>query len=292
MPTYLEGLAIQFYRGIGPETQYIAPFSDMNFFVGENNAGKSVVLNLIAEHLNPDPKYSPSGKTDTHRGAKEGHFQINLGVSERTLRAELLRPLRETIRSSKQHKPPPLTEKQIEDITTNMTRQLLYKGGVWLESSNYSGGYCLLRRVYGKSFEKRLDVTQWEAFANIFGVVKYRDPSSAFRSFLENGVTSLSIKLPPRMIIPAKRQLSAGNEAFDDLSGKGLIQHLAEIQNPDFDEREKKTYLIRSTTSSAWSPANLTRCWKYQITANTCSCIWTTKSCRCPPLAPASTKSY
>ena len=51
MPTYLEGLAIQFYRGIGPEAQYIAPFSSMNFFVGVNNAGKSIVLNHLTKHL-------------------------------------------------------------------------------------------------------------------------------------------------------------------------------------------------------------------------------------------------
>ncbi len=37
MPTHLEGIAAQFYRGIGPETQYIAPFSDMNFFVGADH---------------------------------------------------------------------------------------------------------------------------------------------------------------------------------------------------------------------------------------------------------------
>ena len=59
MQTYLEGLAIQFYRGIGPNTQYIAPFSEMNFFIGANNAGKSIVLNFLTSHLLQDPKVGP-----------------------------------------------------------------------------------------------------------------------------------------------------------------------------------------------------------------------------------------
>ena len=45
---------------------------------------------------------------------------------------------------------------------------------------------------------------------------------------------------PERMCIPAKRELGAGDDTFDDLSGKGLIKHLAEIQNPDHHERERK----------------------------------------------------
>ena len=37
MTVFLEGIAARFYRGIGPEVQYIAPFARMNFFIGANN---------------------------------------------------------------------------------------------------------------------------------------------------------------------------------------------------------------------------------------------------------------
>lgn len=47
MPVYVDGLAIQFYRGIGPKTQFIGPFSSLNFFIGANNSGKSTALNFI-----------------------------------------------------------------------------------------------------------------------------------------------------------------------------------------------------------------------------------------------------
>ncbi|MCE8472133.1 hypothetical protein LZ189_24380, partial [Rhodovulum sulfidophilum] len=48
------------------------------------------------------------------------------------------------------------------------------------------------------------------------------------------------VSLPERMLIPAKRELGPKDEAFDDLTGKGLINHLAELQNPDHHERERR----------------------------------------------------
>jgi len=49
--TFLEGIALRNYRGIGPEQQRIAPLSSMNLFIGANNAGKSIVLNFLANHM-------------------------------------------------------------------------------------------------------------------------------------------------------------------------------------------------------------------------------------------------
>jgi predicted ATPase len=46
MPVYLQALALQNYRGIGP-IQKLPEFRDFNFFIGANNAGKST----ISRHL-------------------------------------------------------------------------------------------------------------------------------------------------------------------------------------------------------------------------------------------------
>ncbi len=46
------------------------------------------------------------------------------------------------------------------------------------------------------------------------------------------------ISFPRVELIPAIRESA---EAFDDFSGKGLISHLAQIQNPPHDERAKYT---------------------------------------------------
>ncbi len=53
MTIFLDGVAARYFRGIGPETQYVGPFSKMNFFIGANNSGKSILLELLANQLSP-----------------------------------------------------------------------------------------------------------------------------------------------------------------------------------------------------------------------------------------------
>src|ERR1700730_2544590 len=84
MPTYLEGLAIQFFRGIGPEVQQLAPFRDFNFFVGANNSGKSTVLDFIYRHLpqKEKPTQNPNSEIlDNYRGSATGTMSFNVGIS-------------------------------------------------------------------------------------------------------------------------------------------------------------------------------------------------------------------
>ena len=54
-----------------------------------------------------------------------------------------------------------------------------------------------------------------------------------------------SLAFPQPMLIPAKRQLGLKDQTFDDLTGKGLIDHLAELQNPDHHERERQLLFER-----------------------------------------------
>src|SRR5882724_3580827 len=79
MPVFLQALAIQFFRGIGEETQELGPFKEFNFFVGTNNSGKSTVLDLIYRHISTEPKLAP---LDVYTGAKTGPFHFAIGITE------------------------------------------------------------------------------------------------------------------------------------------------------------------------------------------------------------------
>ena len=50
---------------------------------------------------------------------------------------------------------------------------------------------------------------------------------------------------PPIKLIPAKRQLGPKDQTFDDQSGKGLIDELARLQSPDYNERDKRDLFDR-----------------------------------------------
>ncbi|WP_299851830.1 AAA family ATPase [uncultured Roseovarius sp.] len=241
MPAYLEGLAIQFYRGIGPETQYIAPFSEMNFFVGSNNAGKSIVLKLIKDHLPLGVGVANTESVDTYRGGTEGSFQSFIGVSERTYRTHLLRTLRKTQDAYRRggHRALAVGD-ELEGVSSEITKHLLYFAGIWVDLASRTGKPILGEDIYNRDFDFGLDTHRWSDLAQLFGLVRQDSLEGNARGVLQQVTKSLEPKFPERMLIPAKRQLGDGNDAFDDLSGKGLIKHLAEIQNPDFDERERK----------------------------------------------------
>jgi hypothetical protein len=77
MPIFLHGLALQNYRGIGPQTQRMAPFRDFNFFIGANNSGKSTVLNFLRAHLGTNTKYAP---LDRYAGGTKGEPKMAVGI--------------------------------------------------------------------------------------------------------------------------------------------------------------------------------------------------------------------
>jgi hypothetical protein len=236
MPTYLNGVAIQFYRGIGPETQYIAPFSDMNFFVGANNAGKSIVLNFIVDRL-PFGKHEAvksvdPASVDAFRGKTTGVLSSAVGVS-------VLRAQEAVDRFSEKFG----LSAQIRRSVRELVEKLGAAGHIWLEETNPAGGlrsaamHHLDLAVVRTFLEDREWHNIWNAFTNKSGgaAISHWVPETI--SIVTEQTTP---SVPPVMLIPAKRQLGPKDETFDDLSGKGLIDHLAEIQNPDHHEREKK----------------------------------------------------
>lgn len=240
MQTYLEGLAIQFYRGIGPNTQYIAPFSEMNFFIGANNAGKSIVLNFLTSHLLQSGSQSLKTKSDTYRGTKEGEFQSFVAVTEETYSKHFSEHLERRITHHRKHNgwPSPLQEADIKELSGQVARHLLHLGGVWIDTTSQKPN--LTSDIYDDSYTFGLNQQRWNELTSVFGLVRQREVGAAARSVHRQVTEGMKFELPDRMIIPAKRQLKEGNEAFNDLSGKGLIKHLAEIQNPDFHERDRK----------------------------------------------------
>ena len=242
MPTYLEGLAIQSYRGIGPKMQYIAPFSDMNFFVGANNAGKSVVLKFIAEHLESGSSGTLTEKADIYIGSKEGEFGSLIGISEQTFAKHLAEILQQRVAlfSRNRQVVSPIVANDIDSLVAEIANRLPHLGGIWIAPFNPNQKPTLSFEIYKEDHDFGLDAHLWTQMTKVFGLVNPRHANSAAQGVLRHVTGTLGFEFPERLLIPAKRQLSEGEETFDDLSGKGLIQHLAEIQNPDFDERDRK----------------------------------------------------
>lgn len=80
MPIFLHALALQHYRGIGPEIQKLRSFQEFNFFIGANNTGKSTILDYLRRHLNHHNDPQQPRPIEQYRGQITGNTAAAVGI--------------------------------------------------------------------------------------------------------------------------------------------------------------------------------------------------------------------
>lgn len=230
---FLENLGIQFYRGIGPEMQRMTEFSKLNLFVGANNSGKSIVLNFLSDFLNSENEGSVKNinllSAEYYKGKESGPMSYAIGISTAV-----------AVEKSKAK----IQEAWVEGFGINELISEIYQkssisGCVWLEKNNQSNDLvCSLMGDFSDDqlYEKKWNLIWQTLHPNMRGggINAWKSDSlHTLKSFVHFPKSKCSI-------IPAKRQLGPKNQIFDDLSGKGLIDQLAEIQSPDHHEQQKR----------------------------------------------------
>jgi len=243
MSEFLDGVAIRYYRGIGEETQYVAPFSKMNFFIGANNSGKSILLNLLASHLKSVAKGIMPKKLDgleEHRGQKSGSFFVALGKSKQDLLQQVLADDEQKLSASV-----PFAGKTPAQQVETILDKLSHLDMVWLTTVTDNGGWNIHHTVTAKDSQS-WGVNWHNLAARLLSNTRGSNLQvfqEATKHFAQRAVPDL----PPVHLIPAKRTLGLAGESFEDLSGRGLIDHLATLQNPAWDKQEDREKFKRIT---------------------------------------------
>jgi len=241
MTVFLDGIAAKFYRGIGDDTQYITPFSRLNFFIGANNAGKSIVLNLLASRLTqitsgktPNPLEGP----EVYRGGTTGNFMMAVGRNVEAVSKVVTEEYSKNGFSyqSRNHHLDGLPTLATE--TQRILENQSIAGNVWVISDGH-------RAV---SFQPSVDLevaTNWtQEWRAVWQALTRQSGGSLKQHWIPETLNVLASKalpsLPPIHMVPAKRILGGKEEAFEDLTGKGLIDHLATLQNPAWNRQEDR----------------------------------------------------
>lgn len=250
MSVFLDGVAARFYRGIGPETQYIYPFTKMNFFIGENNAGKSVILNLIFAHIQHAQSTASVGSinpVECYRGAETGQMFLGVGTSVDKVTQRFIEDCDVSERSLQAH----LGYTRGGDLITIETeirtilQEIARDGIIWISPTE---------RTYAFHPEINIDdATSWTSYwSAIWNVLTRKTHGSLKQHWIPDTLNYLVKYAKPSFteahMIPAKRILGGKDERFDDVSGKGLIDYLATLQNPNWDkqsDREKFNRIIK-----------------------------------------------
>ncbi|MGE9007248.1 ATP-dependent nuclease [Leptospira interrogans] len=230
MPVFLDGMAIQFFRGIGSNVQKMAPFKSFNFFVGANNVRKSTALDCLHRYMNNSP--GKLNSSDEHRGEVSGQFSIASAIS---------------------------TERFIERVNARIPaeRRAYVMGDVEIIVRNFvaDGEFVWVKRAKVSTHQEKLvylDVPNPGTGASTIDPGVWKRVWRGLTSQDGGGLTqhwipetlaymadSQQLNTPAVKLIPSKRQIDAESAQFDDFSGKGLIHKLAQIQSPDFTEQEE-----------------------------------------------------
>jgi len=217
----------------------------MNFFIGANNSGKSLILNLLSETLTKSfgakHQTSPVKPPLEYRGAKTGEFSIGFGLFPEALKQKL-------IEEKRSHYAYANYEKILIEALGRLFDHLSTNGAVWFQVADNEArnkAWKLLKRQSDELIYSGLSVEEWHDLAFILTGSRQRHTTFYVDSVLREIQKLAQFSFPQCMLIPAKRQLGSAGESFEDLSGKGLIDHLAGLQNPDHDEREKREIFNR-----------------------------------------------
>lgn len=235
MPIYLNAIALQFYKGIGPKTQFVTRFSEMNFFIGANNAGKSIVLNFLSQRLpfrtGDAASNSANSIVDAYRGPTTGNYMSSVGVLASAAVSRLESKLSKTI----------IPRAGILSTLDEIVNRLSVHDYLFYTPS---GSNQLGRFLYQPDIQEVATWVDRRAWYELWTSLTGYSNGDPLEHWVPQTLAEIAkfsqVNLPESMLIPAKRQLGPKDETFDDLTGKGLIDHLAELQNPDHHERDKK----------------------------------------------------
>lgn len=230
---FLHGVALANYRGIGEELQLIGPFSRFNFFIGPNNAGKSCVLNFIAQHVNPwvldaQRHYPHEGRKDldpldVHLGAHR--HQVRMGVAFPSDKCKEILFGRD-IQSFR--------NPRVKSLANDIVDGMAVGRYLWLDRTGQNGTFAKVTQGSTDATLKALaDPNIWQAlWSGLTGKGSGSFEQHWFPQTCQSILSLLTLDSIPVALIPAIRQISPTGQEFSDFSGAGLIDELARLQNP------------------------------------------------------------
>jgi predicted ATPase len=243
MSIFLHGLILKNYRGIGENFQICAPFKECNFFIGKNNSGKSTFLNFISTHLAEAQNYSASlgGKLtmqplEVHLGSTEHQVEFGFGVPIEEARTRFVHAI------TQQTGTPGIdTLELLEKLLKRLARDDI----IWTAVGASALNQCYLLNSKEPGFDSILEHRDWQKLWGRLTGMNGGNFQAWYDLTLGRLIELLRLAYPSTRIIPAKRQIGAKGKNFGDFSGEGLIDKLAELQNPGPTDRRLREVFLR-----------------------------------------------
>lgn len=238
MGIYIDGFGISGYRSFGKNAQRIGPLSKINIFAGQNNSGKSNILNFVMHQLRPFVQSIQQrnrqfglGELDIPARDWDGITRFEIGI---THNSDNYKHIFQSFQLEGNHSA--WLEKILtSDVLSNGT------GVSWIPfeaptGQNFTLDSQKMRILADVLSESR----QWQL---LWGKITRKERGNINEHWVPETIETVAKKIvvPNLSIIPAVRQYSTNTtNSTDDFSGAGIIEKLAKLQNPSYKEQALK----------------------------------------------------
>lgn len=234
-----DGVGISLYRSFGPEIQRIGPFVKINLLIGQNNVGKSNILNFISRHYSDFIESVQGKKTqykfspiDKNQGIESPDLKIKLGLKiNGAMHEELIRILFKN--EPKPHQP--LVEKILQSKALTCGTST-----AWFPYIGYWGGGAVLDKSIVQALISE-DIAKPNDWYPLWTYLTRQQNGTLEQHWVYETIKALSPAIftpPPIYLIPAIRKIGEAGTSPHDYSGIGIIDRLAELQSPSFEKPE------------------------------------------------------
>jgi len=242
---YLKGFGFSSYRSFGNELVKIAPLKKINMIIGQNNVGKSNIINFLSSQY---PHFSSKARGEINYGKEQkqifnyidnhiSKIKIQYKISFPIFKNEIDAYITEKMRNK------PQNQNAYSSIRKLLTSKYFAddEGNVWFTFSSDNPNGQFLLEIDIDNITPLLKPDDWQLLWKT--LTRYTGGGDIKQDWVPGTIKAISFvptSAPKVEIIPAIRKIGAAGSESTDFSGEGIIERLAKIQNPSLSEQKLK----------------------------------------------------
>jgi predicted ATPase len=252
--TGLDGFGFSSYRSFGEKIQLVGPLQKINLVIGQNNSGKSNILQFAYHHLHGvasaarDGAFYSGFKPIDNNIGRPAHVKFAIGQSLGTAHIRW----RAYFEKSQRLGIMAILEKLLRSSSLTSDGEVAWFIYEMSQNSKFKISQDLVRNV-----AHELNQGEWSTLWTSLTGQRSGDLIEHWVPETLHKISPVQEPLPPVIFVPAIRAVQDKSGDATDFSGAGLIKKLAHLQQPGYSEQhlknifEKINIFLRKVTGSA-----------------------------------------